>query len=212
MYNLLYKEFRLTIHPFYYVLPVFFGALMLIPQWIFFLVPLYFCFITVPQIFSLYKSNNDLEFSIMLPVRKSDIVKTRILSIVILELFQIAFALFFALIHRALYKFDNFAFDLNAAYFGLVFVMFALYNIILFPMFYKTAFKFGAAVIVSTVAAIGFAFSAEMLVIFNEKFRMIAEGKTGSQLIILAAGMLLFVSAGMLTYKISVNRFEKVDV
>jgi ABC-2 type transport system permease protein len=212
MYNLLYKEFKLTIHPFYYVLPVFFGALMLIPQWIFFLVPLYFCFITVPQIFSLYKSNNDLEFSIILPVRKSDIVKTRILSIAILELFQIACALFFALIHRSLYKYANFAFDLNAAFFGLVFVMFALYNIILFPMFYKTAFKFGAAVIVSTVAAIGFAFIAEMLVIFNESFKNIVEGKLGPQIIILAAGMVLFVLGAMLAYKISVKSFEKVDV
>lgn len=212
MNNLLYKEFKLTIHPFYYVLPVFFGALMLIPQWIFFLVPLYFCFITVPQIFSLYKSNNDLEFSIMMPVRKSDIVKARILSIIILELFQIACSLLFALIHRSLYKIDNFAFDLNAAYFGLVFVMFALYNIILFPMFYKTAFQFGAAVIVSTVAAIGFAFAAEMLVMFNERFRNVVEGKPGPQVIILAAGIVLFVLGAMLTYKISVKSFEKVDV
>lgn len=212
MYNLLYKEFRLAIHPFYYILPVLIGALMLIPQWIFFLVPLYFCFISAPQLFALYKSNNDLEFSLMLPVRKSDIIKARILSIIILEVFQIACSLLFALIHRALYKFDNFAFDLNAAYFGLVFVMFALYNIILFPMFYKTAFRFGAAVIVATAAAIGFAFSAEMLVIFNERFRMIVEGKVSSQLIILAAGMVLFVLAGMLAYKISIKRFEKVDV
>ena len=212
MNNLLYKEFKLTIHPFYYVLPVFFGALMLIPQWIFFLVPLYFCFITVPQIFSLYKSNNDLEFSIMMPVRKSDIVKARILSIVILELFQIACALFFALIHRSLYKYANFAFDLNAAYFGLVFVLFALFNIILFPIFYQTAYKFGVAVIISIVAAIGFALSAELLVMFNERFRMVVEGKLGPQLIILAAGIGVFILGAIAAYKISVKIFENVDV
>jgi len=212
MYNLLYKEFRLAIHPLYYFLPVIFGALMLIPQWFFFLVPLYFCFITVPQLFSMYKSNNDLEFSIMMPVRKSDIVKARILSIIILELFQIVWCVIFALINRSLYKYGNFAFDLNAAYFGLVFVMFALFNIILFPIFYQTAYKFGVAVIISIVAAIGFALSAELLVMFNERFRMVVEGKPGPQLIILAAGMVLFVLSAIAAYKISVKNFEKVDV
>jgi len=212
MYNLLYKEFRLAIHPFFYILSVLTGALMLIPQWIYFLVPLYFCWITVPQLFSLYKSNNDLEFSIMMPIRKSNIVKARIVSIIILELFQIACSVIFALINRSLYKMDNFAFDPNAAYFGFVFVMFALFNIILFPMFYKTAYKFGAAVIVSIVAAMGFAFSAEMLTIFNERFRMIVEGQVSSQLLLLGAGIGVFILGGIAAYKISVKSFEKVDV
>jgi len=117
MFNLLYKEFKLAVHPFYYILPVITGALMLIPQWIFFLVPLYFCFITVSNLFAVYKSNNDLSFSIMLPVSKKDIVKARMTSIMILQLLQISMAVLFAILNHVLYKSDNFGFDTNAALF-----------------------------------------------------------------------------------------------
>ncbi|NQT58048.1 MAG: ABC-2 transporter permease [Bacteroidetes bacterium] len=212
MFNLLYKEFKLAVHPFYYILPVITGALMLIPQWIFFLVPLYFCFITVSNLFAVYKSNNDLSFSIMLPVSKKDIVKARMTSIMILQLLQISMAVLFAILNHVLYKSDNFGFDTNAAFFGLVFVMFALENALLFPMFYKTGYNFGVAVLVSTVAAVLFAAAAELLIMFNGKFRMFMEGKVSTQVIILIAGIVVFMVAGLMTYKISISRFEKVDV
>ena len=49
MYNLLMKELKLGVSPFFYILPLLTGALMLIPGWLYFIVLLYFCWITVPN-------------------------------------------------------------------------------------------------------------------------------------------------------------------
>jgi ABC-2 type transport system permease protein len=214
MNNLLYKEFRLSIHPFYYILPVFTGALMLIPQWIFFLVPLYFCFISASNLFSTYKSNNDLNFSAMLPIPKRDIVKARIISILILELMHIAWAAAFALLNRTIYHTANFSLDLNPAFFGLIFIMFSLFNLILFPLFYQTGQKFGFPVILATTAAILFAAAAELLAVFSDPFRRLMEtpGRNGFQLASLTAGMLLFALGAAAAIRLSINRFEKVDI
>lgn len=103
MYNLLLKELRLGVNPFFYVLPFLTGALMLIPAWLYFLVVLYFCFLTIPNIFAGYKSQNDLIFTSILPVTKEDIVKAKMLVIVILELLHMIIAVIYGLISVRLY-------------------------------------------------------------------------------------------------------------
>ena len=74
MYNLLLKEVRLGANPFFFLLPLITGALMMVPGWLYFIVPLYFCMITSPNIFGGYKSQNDLMFTSMLPVNKKNVV------------------------------------------------------------------------------------------------------------------------------------------
>jgi len=212
MSNLLYKEFRLAINPFFYVMPVLLGALMFIPQWIFFFVPLYFCFITAPNLFGVLKSNNDVSYSVMLPVSKREIVLARIASIVTLELLHIVMAVVFAIIHNVLYSSSNIFMDPSYAYFGLVFVMFGLFNVILFPMYYKTAYKYGAPVIISTVVAVLFAALVEVSVILNKDVAVFLEGSITRQLVILAVGILFFLVVNAVAYKMGVKRFEKVDV
>jgi hypothetical protein len=212
MRNLLYKEFRLAIHPFFFILPVLTGALMLIPQWVFFLVPLYFCFTTVPNLFGSYKAGNDLGFSVLLPVRGRDIVKARIVSFSILELLQIAAAVVFAILNRVLYHTENLFFNLNPAFFGIVFVLFGVYNLLLFPLFYKTAYKYGAPVIIATVAVVLLATSVELLVVFNGMFRNFMEKSPTAELMTLLVGIVVFVLATIGAFRISARMFEHVDV
>lgn len=212
MRNLIYKEFKLAINPFFLVMPVLLGALMFIPQWLFFFVPLYFCFITVPNHFGLLKSNNDVSYSVMLPVSKKEIVKARIFSVMTVELLHIAFAAVFAIVHNKLYTVNNFFMDPNYTFFGLVFVMFGLVNLILFPIYYKTAYKYGAAVILSTAAALVYAAAVELSVVFIKGAAAFLEGDLPSQLALLAAGILVFIVTSFIAYRVSVKRFEKVDV
>lgn len=113
MYNLLLKELRLGVNPFFYVLPFLTGALMLIPAWLYFLVVLYFCFLTIPNIFAGYKSQNDLIFTSILPVTKEDIVKAKMLVIVILELLHMIIAVIYGLISVRLYPHLQYFFFLN---------------------------------------------------------------------------------------------------
>lgn len=212
MNNLLYKEFKLSINWFFYLFPVFLGALMFIPQWLFFFVPLYFCFITVPNLFGLLKAQNDVTYSVMLPVKKSDIVKARIMSISALELIHVVFTAIFAVIHNQLYNVSNFFMDPNMAFIGLILVMFGIFNLIIFPIYYKTAYKYGLATILSTAAALAFAAGMELLVIFNKDVAVFLETDFNRQLLVLVAGIVLYLIFTYTSYKISADNFEKVDI
>ena len=102
--------------------------------------------------------------------------------------------------------------DPNYSFIGLVFIMFGLFNIIMFPIYYKTAYKYGLATVLSTLAAVLFAAGVEFLVIFNKKVAVFLEADLGRQLLILGGGIILFVALTAIAYKISEKRFEEVDV
>ena len=213
MKNLLYKELRLSIHPLFYPLLLVCGALLMIPKWIFFLALMYIFFIVVPNIFTMGKAQNDILFSVMLPVRKRDVVKSRVMSIVLVELLQLLIAAAFALLHAVLYHQKNFLMDPNLAFFGFAFVMYGVFNIIFFPMFYKTAYKVGIPAIVAIAAALLFATAVEFAVLAIPALRELdGMWNVGAQLWVLAGGIVLFVLLNMLAYRISARRFERVDL
>jgi len=212
MKNLLYKEFHLAIHPLFYLI-LLFGALLLIPQWIFFLAMMYFFFILVPNVFTMGKAQNDIMFSVLLPVPKRDVVKARVMSIVLLEVLQIVVAAIFGVIHMRVYSVKNFLMDPNFAFFGFTFMMYALFNIVFFPMFYKTADKVGIPTIVANIVAILFASAVEFGVLLVPALKELdGMWNVGAQLWILAGGIVLFVLANIAAYRISARRFERVDL
>ncbi len=212
MKNLLYKEFHLVINPlFFFVL--LFGALLLIPEWTYFIAVMYIFWITIPNVFSIGKAQNDIGFSAMLPVRRSDIVKSRVLSIIILEVLQILAAAVFAVINLAIYPKGNFLLDTNATFIGCVFIMYAIFNIVYFPMFYMTAYKIGMPVIAAVAAAMLFALGVELLMIFVPALKFL-DGKENiiAQLPVLAGGIIIFVLLNIAALKMSVKRFENINL
>lgn len=212
MKNLLYKEFRLAIHPLFYLL-LLCGALLLLPQWLFFLALMYFFFILVPNIFTMGKAQNDIEFSVMLPVRKRDVVKARIASIVILEFMQIVAAAVFAVIHMSIYSAKNFLMDPNFAFFGFALVMYAVFNVIFFPMFYRTAYKIGTPIIAAVTAAVFFAAGVELAVLCVPALKALdGTGNIAAQLWVLAGGTGLFALLNIVAYRASARRFERISL
>jgi ABC-2 type transport system permease protein len=217
MYNLLMKELKLSVSPFFYFMPFLTGALMLIPGWLYFLVILYFCFITIPNMFAGYKTQNDLIFSSMMPVTKKDIVKARVSVIVILEVMHIVVAMIYGLITLRLYPNLKYIFFAPSfGFWGLCFVMLAIFNIIFITMYYKTAYKYGAATIASITAAMLFAGGAEWLGIQNSFVFDLLKG-TGAdnlaiQISILITGIVIFAIFTIIAYHIANKRFEKVEI
>jgi ABC-2 type transport system permease protein len=217
MYNLLKKELKLGVNPFFYVLPFLTGALMLVPAWLYFLVLLYFCFITVPNMLGGFKSQNDLMFTSMLPVTKSDMVKAKISFIVILELLHVVVAAIYGLISVRLYpNLIYYFYEPSFGFWGLCFVMLAIFNIILIPMYFKTAYKYGAASVASITAAILFAGGAEWLGIqnsyVNDLFKGAGADNLAVQLSILLIGIAIFAIFTIMAYSIANKRFEKVEI
>jgi len=103
MYNLVVKDLKLGVNPMFFVLPFLTGALMLVPAWLYFLVPLYFCWLTIPYMFAGFRTQNDLIFTSMMPVTKKDMVKARVSVIVILELLHMVIAMIYGMITLRLY-------------------------------------------------------------------------------------------------------------
>lgn len=217
MYNLLMKELKLGVSPFFYIMPVLFGALMFIPGWLYFLVPLYFCFITIPNMFAGYKTNNDLIFTTMMPVVKKDMVKAKIAFVVILEMMHIISASLYGLITVRLYPDLTYIFYApTAGFWGLCFVMLGIFNLIFFPIYYKTAYKYGVATFASIVAAVLFAGGAEWVGIQNQSVRDLFKGagvdNISTHLIILIGGIAVFALLTIIAYYISNKRFGKVEL
>ena len=215
MKNLLYKELMLVVHPLFYLVPLT-GALLLIPQWPYFVAMMYFFFITVPNVFQTARTANDIGFTVMLPVRKRDVVKARLYTVVFLEQVQIAVAAPFAALNNALYPEGNFLLDAGIAFFGLTFAMYGLFNLVFLPMFYKTAYKLGVPIIAAICACVLFAGAAETIALIVPGAAAVLDGigpqALARQLPVLAAGIALFALLSWLAYRVSARRFERVDL
>lgn len=217
MYNLLLKELKLGVNPFFYVMPFLTGALMLVPGWLYFIVFLYFCFITIPNMFAGYKTQNDLLFSIMMPVTKKDIVKAKVSVIVILELLHMVTAVIYGMFHTRLYpNFIYFFYGPTIGFWGLCFIMLGVFNIIFISMYYKTAYKYGAATVAGITGAMVFGGAAEWLGIKNSSVFNLFKGSGTDNvtihLTILIAGILVYAIFTYIAYKIAIKRFEKVEL
>lgn len=217
MYNLVMKDIKLGVHPMFFVLPFLTGALMLIPGWLYLLVILYFCWLTMPNMFSGFRTQNDLMFTAMMPVTKKDMVKARTAIIVILELMHMVIAMIFGGV--TLHLFPNltyYFFEPHMGFWGLCFAMLAIYNLFFIPMFYKTAYKHGKASFASITAAMIFAIAAQWLGIQNSFVRDLFNGSgadnAGLQISILIAGIVLFIAFTLIAYRIAVKRFLKVEI
>lgn len=215
MTNLLYKEFKLVIHPLYHLIPLF-GALLLIPTWVYFVALMYFLFIAIPNILVNAKAQNDTGFSVLLPVRKGDVVKARVLSMATLEVIQVAVAAVFVAISLTYYRQGNFFIDANIAYLGCALAMYGVFNLVFFPLFYRTAHKVGVPLMIALVASFLFSTIIELLVVLSPAAAKVLDGRTPDALMrqipVLAAGMAVFAFLTWLGFHFSAKNFEKVDL
>lgn len=216
MKDLLYKDFKL-----FWSAPIFlcllFGAFLLIPHWLYFIAFGYIMWIGFVAAFFIGRSNQDIIFSVSLPIRKKDTVMARVCSIAAIELLQIIVAIPFAVINSVIYPQSNgVGMNPNFAFFGSIFIMYAIFNIIFLPWFYKTAYNVGkpmlVAVLASTVFAAAASFGVMLVPVLNTNLNGPGASNLEFQLPVLLAGIALFVLLTWLSYRISANLFEKVDV
>ncbi|MUG45310.1 ABC-2 transporter permease [Paenibacillus woosongensis] len=217
MVNLVMKDIKLGVHPMFFIMPFMTGALMLIPGWIYFIVLLYFVWITVPNMFNQFRSQNDLMFTSMMPVTKRDIVKARIVVVVGLELLHIVIAMVFGMITLRLYPNMNYIFfPPNLGFWGLCFAMLAIFNLVFIPIYYKTAYKIGAALLYSITAAMLFAGIAQWLgfqsPMMSDIFYNTDAYSRALQAYILIAGIVIFIALTAIAYRIGVKRFLQVEI
>ena len=231
MKALLYKEFKLAMHPMCYVFIACFPLMILIPSY-----PIAVGFIYVLSCYPILflgankgQQSNDLLFSTLLPVRKKDIVMARMITIMIMHF---AFAALCSCLAPLAYiiqqniqaeggeamRSAGFPISGFVSTLAFVFVGYGFADLIFFPIYYKH----GKSIVASTLLTIlGFVIyigiftiglpivsdSIEAMKWFNEFFC----GPIWKQFIVLAVALLIYFALHILVYKISAKELEKVD-
>ena len=231
MKALLYKEFRLAMHPICYVFVIMFPFMVLIPSY-----PLAIGFIYILSCYPILflgankgQQSNDLLYSTLLPVRKKDIVLARIITIAVMQ------AVYMLLISALIPVAKMIQANINAEAIanggttlntpgipleGFVSILaigtigFSLADLIFFPIYYKH----GKSIVMSTLLTIlGF---AVYLMLFTvalpyipgfEGYVAFLCGDLWKQFLLLGIAIIAYLGVHFLTYRISAKRLEKVD-
>jgi len=226
MKALLYKELRLAMHPICYVFIAIFPLMILIPAY-----PIGIGFIYILTCYPILflgankgQQSNDLLYSVLLPVRKKDIVLARIITVILIQvtyillmtaLYPLARVINEAIIQNAEDPEKYFipGLGLNSFVLLLAFgiIGYAVADLIFFPIYYKK----GKSIVMSTLfTIIGFVLYIGIFTIvlpYIPGLEFINNLHIGIQFAILAGAIILSFLLHLLVYKISSKRLAKVD-
>jgi hypothetical protein len=215
--DLLYKELHLAVPWWMWLFLVFpVGLIAGVPAWPYYIAVAYL--FMVPMIIAQNdKASNDLLYSVMLPVRKADIVKARMVTLILFEVAGVAAAGVGGLIHAAVYAEDNVAsMNPNLAFLGTLWVMFAIFNAIYLPGAYKRAYRMawpllGGSVIAVVVAAL---LNTAPLVVpaLDRAFNGRGLDNWGPQLAVFAAGLAIWALTWIPAWRKAAANFERVNL
>ena len=163
------------------------------------------------------RENHDVIYSMSLPVAKKDIVKARILFVVILELLQMVLLIPFAVLRQNILEAGNEAgMDENIALFAEGFLLFGVFNLIFFHSYYRNVDKVGISfvkatvvffvlVMVDVIATHAVPFVRDCLDTPDPQF-------IGYKLAALVIGIILYVAMTVRVCRISIRNFEVQDL
>lgn len=230
MKALLNKELKLCLHPTVFI---YLGLILmlLIPNYPY-LVSCFFVCNAIFFIFQTARENGDAMYTAMLPVSKAQAVRARVLFVVIIQaidLLLMAGMCAFALVSMPEHNAGGTDHGLSLLAFALV--LFAIFNLIFLPSFYKTGYKAGSSFLKGAIGVWIWLMLIEGLMIASGTmagndsapafFRFISENidcfpQTAKawtvQGILFGAGLLIYAVCTFLAARLSVKRYDKVNV
>ena len=210
------KEWKFLLAPsiFIFIYPIL-AFTLLSPDYPYF-IAFFYCLIGIPVLFSYFKGNKDLEFTLILPIKRQDVVKAKVLDILFIEMLQIVVAIPFAILSAFLTnpEGNSVGLDANFTLFGTVFIEFAIFNIIFIPLFFKTGYKVALPTTLAFIGYFAITIAFEVLIALIPTLNNIFDGFTysGAQIIFLICGILIYCLITYSAYKISVKNFLKVNL
>ncbi len=227
MKALLYKEFKLAMHPICYIFIALFPLMILIPSY-----PLAIGFIYVLSCYPILflgankgQQSNDLLFSTLLPVRKKDIVLARIITVIFM---QVAFMVIMSCLYPIAYMwYGNGVLDQETGKvidvsvgFGLksyvivlaiALVGYAIADLIFFPIYYKHGKSIVASTLFTILGFITYLGVTTIAVPYIIGIEACNSIPLWIQFIALAAAIGLSALIHFFVYKIGAKCLEKVD-
>ena len=178
-------------------------------------------FITL-GIFQSYQSAREacvILYSALLPVAKRDVVKGKYQFVMLIELLGFAIMAFLTVLRMtvladsAVYQ-QNALMNANPFFLGMALVLFGLFNVIFIGGYFRTAYKLGKPFITYIIVSFLTIGAAEALHHFPGLDALNAFGSDHIvlQMMLLAAGVMLYFAMTGLSYKKACADFEKVDL
>jgi len=217
MKKLLLKEYKLTACPltFFFIL---FSIMTMIPRYPI-LVGAFFVCLGILYTFQFAREDNDVLYTSLLPVAKSDVVKARYIFVISIEMISFIISLILTLVrmiylsNAAAYA-DNPMMNANLVYLGSYLIIFALFNLIFVSGFFKTAYYFGKPFMYFSIAS--FVFIGLMEILHNIPGFSILNitdfSHMGLQLSFLISSIIIWCLMTGISLKKSILRFESIDL
>ena len=217
MKALLRKEMRLTSLVLTYLF-IAFAFMTLIPGYPI-LCGVFFITLGIFQTFQSAREANDIVYSALLPVPKTDVVKGKYVFTIFIELCGLAIMTILTLVRMTAlkdampYK-TNALMNANLVFLAFAFFIFGLFNMIFIGGFFKTAYKLGKHFVIYIVVTFFVIGIAEALhhIPGLEALNAFGFDSIGVQVAVFVVGVVLFVGLTLISYKKSCKNFEKIDL
>lgn len=217
MNNILRKELKLAASPIAYYF-IAFGLIFLFPGYPI-LCGAFFVSLGIFKSFELAREAGDMSFSLLLPISKEDIVKGKFEFAILIEVLSIILMAIIVLIRMTVLKdaeiyTSNAMMNANLFALGMGFILFAFFNLVFIGGFFKTGYKMGRPFVIYIIVGFTIIILSEAVHYIPGLEALNAFG-TDDFTLQLISFIILVAIAGLITYlayRISVKRFEKIDL
>lgn len=217
MNALLRKEMRLSALILTYLF-IAFGFMALLPGYPI-LCGVFFITLGIYQSFQSAREANDIVYTALLPVAKSDVVKGKFQFVIFIELCGFIVMTICTLVRMTIlfdsqvYR-DNALMNANPFFLGTALILFGLFNVIFVGGFFKTGYKIGNPFILYMVAAFITIGISETLhhIPGLEALNAFGFDEIFLQIILLLSGIIVFYFMTYLSFRKATIDFEKIDL
>jgi len=217
MKNLIYKEFKLAM-PLLTLVFLAFTLMTFIPGYPILCGAFFVCF-GIFQSYQMGREDNDIWYSVLLPVRKTDVVKAKYVTSIILEMIAFFLCTVFTAIRMAflsetvVYE-TNPLMNANPVFLAFVLLIFTVFNVIFLGGFFKTAYRIGKPFVIFIIVNFTIIGIAEALHHFPglHWLNVLDFSYTGRQIMILTVAFIVYIVSTIVSCNASQKRFERIDL
>ncbi len=217
MKNLMRKEIKLAASPISFIF-ILFSAMTMIPGYPILVGAFFICF-GVFQSFQNACANNDILYTVLLPIKKTDVVRAKYGFTMLIQMVSFVIMALLTIL-RMTVMFDaapytaNAMMNANQIFLAGNLCVFALFNWLFVGGFFKTAYKVGKPFLIFSVVAFFLIMIAETLHhIPGLEFLNATDTLSDTRMwLILLAALIVYILVSVMSLKASVRRFEAVDM
>lgn len=217
MRNIMRKEMHLSASVLSYLF-IAFGGMFLLPGYPI-LCGVFFVTLGIFQSFQTARESNDILFSVLLPIAKRDVVKGKFSFVCLIEIYSfllmvIVVVLRMTVMSEAEVYRHNALMNANPFALGMALLIFGSFNLIFVGGFFRTAHKFAKPFVSYIIAAFLMIGAGESVHHFPglEPVNAFGFEHILLQLALFAGGAACYVILTLISFRISCNNFEKIDL